>query len=182
MTTDSQPDLLVLHGAALGEVARLVAGVSADQRGTATPCPQWSVDALIGHLVAGNRRFAAAATGSAVRAALDEVAPETDHVAYEESARATADAWRDPAALQQEKGPMLLTIHIIENLVHGWDLARATGQDAAFGDDILDAVEPMARSMMPAERPAGSGFEAERSAPAGASRLDQLAAFYGREV
>lgn len=182
MTPDSPQNLLVQHGAAIGEVSRLVAGVTGDQRQASTPCPAWNVDTLIGHLVAGNRRFAGAANGTSVGAALEDVAPQRDAAAYDESARAAAAAWRDPAALAQENGQMLLTIHVIENLIHGWDLARATGQDAAFGDDIIDAVEPFAQKMMPAERPAGSGFDAERAAPAGASRLDTLAAFYGREV
>lgn len=113
---------------------------------------------------------------------LEEVTPGADAAAYAESARQAVDAWQEPAALEQAHGSMQLTVHAIETALHGWDLARATGQSAAFDDRILDVIEPCAHQMMPAERPAGSGFGAEREPGADADRLGRLAAFYGREV
>lgn len=182
MTTDSTPDLLGLHAGALAEVQRLVDRVAEDQLDDSTPCDDWNVRTLLGHLVAGNSRFAAAATGGSLTGMGDEVAPGADSAAFAQSARLAAEAWQDPAALAQERGSMPVTVHLIECALHGWDLAQATGQPAAFDDDLLDVVEPFARQLMPAERPAGFGFAPEREAPSGASRLDRLAAFYGREV
>jgi uncharacterized protein (TIGR03086 family) len=175
-------DLLALHDSATAEVQRLVDGVDHDQFDDPTPCPEWDVRSLLGHLVAGNRRFAAAARGESLMALIDEVAPEPDASVYAESARLAADAWRDPSAFEQENAEMAVTVHLAECVQHGWDLARATEQHAEFDDAVLDVVEPFAHSMMPAERPEGMGFGPPTEPPASATRLDQLAAFYGRDV
>ena len=180
--TDEAPDLRAVHTAALTEVQRLVDGVRSEQLEALTPCGDWDVRLLLGHLVAGNRRFAAAASGASMMAALGEIAPESDSAAYAESARQAIDAWRDPAALDQDKGVMLLTVHLAELLIHGWDLARATGQQPQFGEPILDVVEPFGKALMPTERPDGMGFAPAAEAPDDASRLDRLAAFYGRPL
>ncbi|MDQ1709342.1 MAG: hypothetical protein QOG49_727 [Frankiaceae bacterium] len=183
MSTDkADTDLLALQASAAGEVQRLVDGVRPDQLGLPTPCEDWDVQTLLGHLVAGNERFAAAAAGASLMGMGDTIAPDADRAAYAESARAVIEAWRVPAALEQEHGAMNLTVYLIECALHGWDLARATGQQPSFDERILDVVEPFAHQMMPAERPAGFGFDPEKPAPEGASRLDRLAAFYGREV
>ena len=68
--------------------------------------------------------------------------------------------------------------------VHGWDLAKATGQstdlDPALADQLLAgsrmAINPGFRNEQ------GNPFGPEQSAPAGASSADQLAAFLGRTV
>lgn len=176
------PDLPAVHAAALADVHRLVEAVRPDQLDTPTPCPDWDVRSLRGHLVAGNRRFAAAAAGESLMALIGDVASESDGQAYAESARAAIEAWRAPEALAQDNATMLMTVHLAESLLHGWDLARATGQTARFSDEALDVVEPFAHQMMPADRPAGMGFGPATEPPADASRLDQLAAFYGREA
>lgn len=184
MTPEAEPDhdLLALQDAALAEVQRLVDGVSGDQLANSTPCPEWDVRSLVGHLVAGNRRFAAAAKGESLMSLIGDVAPEADGAAYAEAARAAADAWRDPAALAQKNGSMLLTVQLAESVLHGWDLARATSQTPSFDEGLLDVIEPFAHSMMPADRPDGMGFGPATEPPPGASHLDRLAAFYGREV
>lgn len=174
--------LLALQRRALAEVQRLVDGVPADRLGARTPCVDWDVQTLLGHLVAGNRRMAEAAAGGSLMDALGEIAPAPDAAAYAKSARDVVAAWSEPAAIAQERSSMTLTAHLGECVLHGWDLSRATGQAAQFGDDVLDVVEPFGRAFLSAERPAGGPFAAAVEPPPGASRLDALAAFYGRAV
>lgn len=174
--------LLDLHDNAVAEVQRLTDLVTAEQLDRPTPCADWDVQSLLGHLVAGNQQIAAASSGGSLRGLLGEVAPQADSAAYAESARKASAAWKDPAALAQERGSMLLTVHLIECVLHGWDLATATGQRASFDERILDVIEPFAHQMMPVERPEGSGFAPAREPGPGADRLDRLAAFYGREA
>ncbi|MEO6712057.1 MAG: TIGR03086 family metal-binding protein [Mycobacteriales bacterium] len=187
MTTDethsaTNDELLALQRGALAEVQRLVDGVRPDQLDEQTPCEDWDVRTLLGHLVAGNARFTAAPTGGSLMGMGDEVAPGADSAAYASSASQVIDAWSAPAAFEQEHASMNVTVQLIECALHGWDLARATSQTAAFDDRLFDVVEPFAHQMMTAERPPGMGFGPEREAPVDASRLDRLAAFYGREV
>jgi uncharacterized protein (TIGR03086 family) len=184
MTSEADPvlDLLAQHDGAVAEVQRLVDSVSSDQLAGSTPCPDWDVRSLVGHLIAGNRRFAAAAKGESLMPLIGDIAPEADGAAYAESARLAAGAWRAPAASAQDKATMAITVHLAESLIHGWDLAKATGRQAQFDDAALDVVEPFAQQMMPADRPAGMGFGPATDAPVDATRLDRLAAFYGRQV
>jgi uncharacterized protein (TIGR03086 family) len=175
-------ELLALHDSAMAEVQRLVEGVHSDDFDDPTPCPDWDVRALIGHLVAGNRHFAAAAKGESLMSILGDVAPEADARAYAESAQLARDAWRDPSAFEQENAEMTVTVHLAECVQHGWDLARATGEHPEFDDALLDVVEPFAHSMMPEDRPGGMGFGPATEPPVGASRIDRLAAFYGRDA
>ena len=66
--------------------------------------------------------------------------------------------------------------------VHGWDLARATGQDVPFGDDAArQALEAGRQMLKPEYRGPDQQFGAEVSAPADASPVDQLVAFLGRD-
>lgn len=74
-------------------------------------------------------------------------------------------------------------MHLIETIVHGWDLARATDQQPAYDDEAVAAGDQFARQMMPAERrPAGGAFGPPVEPPEGASPVDRLAACAGRTL
>jgi uncharacterized protein (TIGR03086 family) len=67
----------------------------------------------------------------------------------------------------------------IDVLIHGWDVARSTGQDTALDPALVEAclevVEPQIGML------AGSGmFGAAADTPAGADRQAQLLALLGR--
>jgi len=71
----------------------------------------------------------------------------------------------------------------VEVLVHGWDLARATGQPTAFPDDVAERALARSRRRLTA-RPQGTGapFAAEVQVPHDAPAVDRLAGFLGRPV
>jgi uncharacterized protein (TIGR03086 family) len=81
------------------------------------------------HLVDGLGFFAAAVSGTRA----DRPADLLD--AYDDATRRCVDAFGDPAALAAEHpfgdgrltGRSIATISLSETLVHGWDLATATG-------------------------------------------------------
>lgn len=70
------------------------------------------------------------------------------------------------------------------DLVHGWDLAAATRQQAPFDDEVVEASLAHAQQLdpAPAARPAGLGFAGAVDAPASAEPIIRLAAFFGRDV
>jgi uncharacterized protein (TIGR03086 family) len=74
-------------------------------------------------------------------------------------------------------------VRILENLVHGWDLARATGQPTDFPDDLAERALAAARAQLKS-RPAGPNapFAPEVPVPAGAPAIGRLAGFLGRPV
>lgn len=73
------------------------------------------------------------------------------------------------------------TILTLEFLLHAWDFAQASGQQVVAADGLVDYVQTLAEQVIPGARGNGS-FKAAQPAPAGASRLERLAAFAGRTV
>ena len=129
------------HAAAARHVADLVAAVTDDQLAGRTPCPDYDVADMIDHIGGLAIAFAAAARKEADRAAQG---PQPDGSRLEPGWRerisgdlsALAEAWRDPAAwagMTQVGGVTLpggvtAVVALDELVVHGWDLAVATGR------------------------------------------------------
>ncbi|WP_346619290.1 TIGR03086 family metal-binding protein [Blastococcus montanus] len=121
------------------EAARVVAGVRDDQLGDPTPCEGMPVAGLLDHLVGLTLAFRLAAE----KAAFDG-GPSADaaHLAPDWRTRlpaqleALAAAWRAPQANRGEAevagvrmpAAAMAVVAWNEVLVHGWDLAVATGQ------------------------------------------------------
>lgn len=112
--------------------------------------------------------------------------------AYRASAAQAAAAWADDAKLDamvelpwgKIPGRFAIAGYIQEILTHGWDLARATGQDTE-GDPILTQWSlATVRRILPPEPRGGPGipFGPPVEPPAGAGPYTQLAAYLGRQV
>jgi uncharacterized protein (TIGR03086 family) len=171
---------------------QLIAAVHDDQWAGPTPCAGWRVRDLVSHVVAGNSLFAAALRGGQPPAAHQgAVLPEAGLLsAYRDSAAELLGAFREPGALDAMvtvpfgtvPGVVALHLRITELLVHGWDLARATGQPATVPDGLAEQELAFSRSKLadipPDRRPFGPPQPVASSAPA----IDQLAALLGRDV
>jgi uncharacterized protein (TIGR03086 family) len=121
------------------EVARVVAGVRDEQLTGPTPCPDMPVAALLDHLVGLTYAFRCAAEkrplAGAPQVAADAL-PDDWRQRLPRQLDELVAAWRDPAAWEgtAEAGgvelpaPAMAVVALDELLVHGWDLAVATGQ------------------------------------------------------
>lgn len=69
---------------------------------------------------------------------------------------------------------------LTELVVHGWDLARATGQDAEWPDDVLEFVRGDLAKRIEQGRQRGM-FGPEVALPVGASALARLLGLSGRD-
>ncbi len=182
--------IVELHDRALEKTAAIVASVDATQFGRPTPCPDFDVRALLNHIIGGNYRFALMAAGEA-----GEARPSTgDYVhddalgPYRESAAALSAAWRDPARLEQTvhlpfgdfPGVFALGIHTVEAVVHGWDLAKATGQPTEIDPDLCAAAWQTSKDIDDSFRGPGRPFGPAVTVPPGASDTDVLVAWLGR--
>jgi uncharacterized protein (TIGR03086 family) len=80
-------------------------------------------------------------------------------------------------------GAAMVHVRIVENLVHGWDLARASGQPTDFPHDVAERALTRSRRRL-TTRPEGPGapFAAEMPVPADAPAADRLAGWLGRPV
>ncbi|WP_369252193.1 TIGR03086 family metal-binding protein [Streptomyces sp. R41] len=123
-------------------VARLAEGVTQEQLDGVTPCPGYAVHNMLGHLAGLAIAFRDAGRkdlGSTTDTSPSDVAPDIEpgwREALPKALDELAEAWRDPAAWTGVTraggvtlpGPVAAAVAADELLVHGWDLARATGQ------------------------------------------------------
>jgi uncharacterized protein (TIGR03086 family) len=177
---------------ALQAALAIVAKVGPGDLDAPTPCESWDVRALVNHFVGTTRWWAAIIDGADTPADADYVAGDFV-AAYEESIRIAITAFAAEGALDKTvrlpfgefPGAALRDLAAMEQLTHGWDLARAIGQSADLDPELADWLLGTARLAITAELrgPAGQAlFGPAVEAPAGAGPADQLAAFLGRRV
>jgi uncharacterized protein (TIGR03086 family) len=70
---------------------------------------------------------------------------------------------------------------VLDGLVHGWDLASATGRPYEPPVDLVVEASAYAHEHIDAQRD-GDTFKAPTTPPADASPIEQLAAYTGRTV
>jgi len=134
---------------ALASTGRTVAGIGADQVGAPTPCGEMDTGTLLGHLVGGMDWFSGVAESGA-GAPFPETPPITEALAatFDASADRLRAAWAADETLTREypmpwgpaPGWQLVSYGMVEVLVHGWDLAKATGQPADLPDDLAETA------------------------------------------
>ncbi len=97
-------------------------------------------------------------------------------------------AWSAPGVVDdrydmpwgETPGTMLVGFMVIEELGHGWDLARASGQDPGFDDDVVHATLDMARAYDDESIRVPGMFGPVVPIADDAPPIDQLAAYLGR--
>ncbi len=128
--------------------------IRADQLHAATPCSDFGVRDLINHLLFWGPSLAGAARKIAVAppATGDQDVDLLDGDWQSKLEAQTNDlvaAWSQPDAWEgttQLGGPMDMPAAMIggmvlgELVVHGWDLARSTGQEPTWDDEVLTFV------------------------------------------
>ncbi|MDA3626919.1 TIGR03086 family metal-binding protein [Saccharopolyspora sp. WRP15-2] len=190
--TASPIDDLALVLTATGE---LVAGVQRDQWDAATPCTDWNVRELVSHMVIGHRLFNGILRGEVALApgALDptnsDVLGNDPAAAYRSAAEGLLAAFRRPGVLDQRfrvpagDVPGIAAVHLraVEELVHGWDLARATNQKPRYADEVVERQLDFTKSALPEIPPDRSPFAPPREVPETAPPLEKLAALLGRD-
>ena len=174
---------------AVAAVQRIVDQVGPDQMTAPTPCTDWTVRDVADHMAKGNAWAAAvlaSETGSAPRPT-DSIVGDDPAGAFADTAAAMLAAFQTPGARSKMldlpfgrmPGGALAGARMTDLLVHGWDIAKATGQSTDFAPELNEAALATARRMMTLDR-AGSPFAPEQPVAADAPAADRLAAFLGR--
>jgi uncharacterized protein (TIGR03086 family) len=172
--------------------ARTVANVDASQFGRPTPCADWDARALLNHLILWTSySLAARAQGESVGQDLmdrDFAADPGFAADYRAQLDRALTAWADPAAWERSLDVMgsrtpaadVAALNIAEMVLHGWDLAAATGQ-------AYTVSEPAAAAAMGAVEANADlfreykGFAEPVEVPPTAPVLDRLLALSGRD-
>jgi uncharacterized protein (TIGR03086 family) len=180
---------------AAAEAARIVGNVTAGQLDAPTPCPGWDVRALINHMItwAGPGETAARKeppAGGKVDEDRDFVAEGGWAERYTGLVTRMAQAWQDPAAFEGDTSltgnpdgmpaPVIFWMMTGECVLHGWDLAAATGQETRFPDELIEITYE--RTIPTAEMAREyEAFGEEVKVPESAPVLDRLLGLTGRD-
>jgi uncharacterized protein (TIGR03086 family) len=150
-------EMIELHDRALRQATAVIAEINPADLARPTPCAGWDLRALLAHCIGQNHGFAVAvAGGDAPASAFAPWPPERG--AWEDSAervhtafRAAAPDW--PVRLV-EFGPdarfpvaTALGFHLLDTVVHTWDIARSLGEWYEPPDELADRVAEIARSV-----------------------------------
>jgi uncharacterized protein (TIGR03086 family) len=182
-------------GPQAAEVARIVAGVREEQLTGPTPCAGTPVAGILDHLAGLTLAFRSAAEKKPLaggpRASADSLVADWREV-IPARLEALAAAWRAPSAWDGEAevagarlpAAAMGTVAANEVLVHGWDLAVATGQeyrpDAAAVEACLGYVTAM---NTPENEQMRSGqFGPVVAVPDDAPAFDRLLGLAGRDA
>jgi uncharacterized protein (TIGR03086 family) len=137
---------------AVAGFTRVVHAVGADQWADATPCTDWDVRALVGH-VTGEQLWAPPLLAGATVAEIGDrfagdVLGDDPVTRWDQAAAASVAAFgvADLAhgVVDLSRGPTRVVEYLGEMtadaLVHTWDLARAVGADETLDADLVAAV------------------------------------------
>jgi uncharacterized protein (TIGR03086 family) len=173
-------DLLDLYGRASDWTSTKVEG-AASQLDDQTTCDGWDVRTLLNHMLQTQRYFVGTARG-------EDVAPpggtppnvlSGQPAADFDRARAeTLETFGEPGVIEKT-GPAL-AIAFSDQLLHGWDLALSTGQDATMPSGLPDAAYSLIHGRFTEEQRQGI-FKPEIPVGPDSSAQDRLLAYTGRD-
>ncbi|MCV7422614.1 TIGR03086 family protein [Mycobacterium yunnanensis] len=187
-------EMTPLVAKACARTSDVLAGVTDDQLDGATPCEKLSLREVVAHLGGLGVAFAAAArkdlgelTDSPPGAAAFELDADW-RTRYPDNLAALADAWREPDAWDgmtrvggvDLPGGVCGMVGLTEVVVHGWDVAVASGQAYEIDDDVAEAVRAHLASFT-ADGPVEGLFDAAVEIDSSATTLDRAIALSGRD-
>lgn len=161
----------------------VIAGIRPDQLDAPTPCDAFTVRGVLEHMIGGGTAFAALYRGeppedpsfddplAGIQAALGELAAAI-------SAPGALDRTIE-APFGTIDGATFARFVVLDGLVHGWDMATATGQPYEPPVELVAAVDAFARQALDPLRD-GDTFGAAVEPPPGSSPIEALAAYTGR--
>jgi|tagenome__1003787_1003787.scaffolds.fasta_scaffold20893481_3 uncharacterized protein (TIGR03086 family) len=165
--------------------AAKIAAVPDDKWDAPTPCPDWTARDLVQHVVDTQGMF----LGFVGKEMGDIPKVADDPAAAWDAARAKIQReLDDPATAQAEFdgffGRSTFESAVdrflcVDQIVHGWDLARAEGLDETIAPEDIAHVQSASQGWGDAMR-SPQAFGPEVDAPAGATDQDKLLAYLGR--
>ncbi len=189
--TDFVSDPRPMFAAALDQTQRLIDTVGPADLDLPTPCPEYDVRTLLGHLLTVAARIDLALRGGnpldipMVTTGVDDVP-----AAWKERRTALDATLADDAVLGKIctlpwgtlPGAAAIGAYTGELATHSWDLAKATDRMDLLDNAIATHCLPLVRENLPADPRGGHvPFGPVVRVPDDASPYDQLAAWQGRQ-
>jgi len=167
-------------------LATVVEAIRPEQLDEPTPCASFTVRGVLTHMIGGAGAFAAAFRGQPAPTASE---PDDVLAAFGPALGDLVAAISAPGALDRTiaapfgevPGETFARFVVLDGLVHGWDLATATGQLYDPPSSLVDDVSAFAHVALDPLRD-GDTFAAATDAAPDASAIERLAAYTGRQT
>ena len=163
----------------------VVAGIAPEQLANPTPCDDFTVRGVLEHMIGGATAFAAVYRGQEPQDPdLSDLLGDFGPVIGDLFAAISAPGALDQtvaAPFGEVPGETFARFVVLDGLVHGYDLATATGQPYTPPDELVAAADAFAHQTLDPLRD-GQIFAAATEAAAGASPIERLAAYTGRQT
>jgi uncharacterized protein (TIGR03086 family) len=185
VTETAMTEPIVLFERATRQAEAVMARVTSAQLAAPTPCSKWTVQDLIDHMVGGPEDLLGALASRPPTppsgASIDE---------YRARVARALVAMREPGALARTcQSPLSFEWTVgqavagtfMDQLIHTWDLATATGQDATLDPELVAACTTMFLPDMPEMGRSGGLVGPAVEVPPDASAQDALLAAMGRQ-
>ncbi len=171
---------------AFDAAAAIVDAVPEDRRDASSPCADWTVADVVEHVIGGNLAVARALGPELADApeVAESLAPR-----FRSSAEALVAAFALPDALSGTvtipfgtvPAPVAVQLRTIEALVHGWDVAVASGQDpTTLPADLAEAGIAFSESVFAGQDRTQLPFAPAVTPADDAPAIDRLAGLLGR--
>ena len=159
-------------------------GIQPQQRWDPTPCDDWNVQELVNHLVRG-------ANGMSALLAGEENTPNHNDGDAEDfgiGVDKVLELAKNPAILDKTftgprgeiTGAFRFSQMFMDVLIHGWDLAEATGQDGTLPEELVKACLDIWEPRLDKEREPGGPFGVHVQVDESANIQERLLGLFGR--
>jgi uncharacterized protein (TIGR03086 family) len=190
LTTESDP--IERLSRALDQTGAIISRITSAQATSATTCSGWDVRGLVNHTVIDVQHFTVSASGGRWEQRDADVIGDDWIGSYRRAADALLTAWRRwsdfdvkvSLPIGEVPASWMVGQQISDLVVHGWDLAKATGQSTDLEPDLGElSLEWGRQNLKPQFRgdPAsGASFGAEVPVSEDAPLYDRLAGVFDR--
>lgn len=176
---------------AVATAGTAIAAVRPDQLELPTPCPEYDVRHLLGHLMTVIERVGVIGAGRSPFEVPQEILLPDDEVVagWTDAVARTLEVWTAEGILDSMiqvpwavlPGRVVMAIYTSELSTHTWDLAVATGQTPAFDEaTVAMALEAM-RFGLPADGRDEAPFDEVVPVDDDAPTIERLVAWTGRD-
>jgi uncharacterized protein (TIGR03086 family) len=175
-----ESELLAHYARASAWTADLVRGATS-KLAADTPCEEWDVRTLLNHMIDTQRYFLSVAQGRDVSPpgpTPPDILGEDPASDFSRASDEVIETFSQPGVIEKT-GPAL-GIAFADQLLHGWDLATATGQDRTMPTGLADAAYATIHGRFTDEQRKGV-FKPEVDVGSDASAQDRLLAYTGRD-
>ncbi|MEV6304378.1 TIGR03086 family metal-binding protein [Actinoplanes sp. NPDC051861] len=184
------PDFRAADVVAVRATVDLIAKIAATDLALPTPCAGWDLATLLKHMTEQHDTFAAAVGGASAAVGSSAPDPVRDYFA---AAERVLDAFSPAEVLDREvvlaeaphpiPGRMAISFHLVDYVVHGWDVARSLGLTWELPDDVLRGALAIAEAVpddAATRKSPGAPFAPRLPEPPTADPLSRILTLLGR--